>query len=162
MADKESFMRQCETRLTTLFKDIEQNYDIMHGTSRTDDLADNLDEVRSIGSGGRSVISSERFGDRHDGWETNSGRWELREKGGTLKGELAVQPYDESSEHVPETSALEEPPEKGSSEKGEDTPEAFPEEDEWKSLPWQAVSVDTALDQLGSRLRATDNVYCRK
>ena len=111
-------MSQCKTRLTTLFKDIEQDYDRMHGTSRTEDLADNLDEVRSIGSGGRSVISSERFGDRHDGWETNSGRWKPREKGGTLQGELAVQLYDESSEHVPETSALEEPPEKGSSEKG--------------------------------------------
>ena len=84
-----------------------QIFDRVHGTVEAEAFDAGLEEVKSTGSGGRSAISSELFGDHHDGWEYDGRNWNPREKEDTLQEKHAAQPTDELSAHVPETSAPE-------------------------------------------------------
>ena len=80
-ADKKGFMILCEARLTTLYKDLEQDYDRVHGTAKVGDLGEmtqegqdaSLDEVKSTGSYARSVVSN-------NSWEMAGSIWEQKGK----------------------------------------------------------------------------------
>ena len=105
-ADKDRFMTLCGARLTKLYKELEQDYDRVHSTSKGDDqretaheeleagLDSGLDEVRSTGSLDRSALSNKWEMESHSSWITK------RKEDSTHEGR-AVQPKEELTAHVP-------------------------------------------------------------
>ena len=146
-------MSQCKTRLTRLFKDIEQDYDRMHGTSRTEDL----DDIRGK-SEGDSDMDQGSEGKGSSSWRQDGVAWKRAD-------EFAVEPRKDSIAQAFEAPAPEVPTELDaplpvdfwhrSPTKRDKSPE------ETTPPSWKAVSVDTAQDQLESRLQRYDNFYCR-
>ena len=99
MADKKSFMTLCEARLTTVYTDIEQDYNRVHGTDNSGDiggttqegLESDRDEVKSTGTCDRSVLSNKS-------WAMAGSLWKPKEKEDSSRAGHAAQPEIEMPE----------------------------------------------------------------
>ena len=134
LVDKKSFMTLCEARLKTVYRDIEQDYDKVHGTEGSGDVGETTQEgrefdreVKSTGTGERSVLSN-------NSWTMAGSRWEPKEREDPIRAGQAAQPdiempempaYDFESSTSPFPDNLVDP----------ERPVLFPEDEEWKSPP---------------------------
>ena len=166
----------------SLYKDLKRDYDRVHGTEKVGDLEEGTqeglesaqDEVRSMGTGNRSIISN---------WEMDGNLWRSR-RGMEDSGPAghAAQPEVEMPEwsaHVPETSASSEEqlprnlkdmlnhlcetlsPEKEDKSPAKDQASTSPVATPPGSGEMRLQEMQDG-DQLERRLQAADNVYCRR